>query len=146
MGFRIEVTADSIAELASKVTALAFQFQTTATEVVVHHSGKNEEPAPKATRKRVEKAPEPVEAEPAAVEAEPEPAAPVEDVAAAPEPATATFDYDADVKPLVLKLVGAKGRAAVEALFAEYGVANAQQIDPSLYGEFIDNVKAKLEA
>lgn len=141
MGFRIEVTADSIAELASKVTALAFQFQTTATEVVVHHSGKNEEPAPKATRKRVEKAPEPVEAAPAAVEAEPEPAAPVEDVAAAPK-----FDYDADVKPLVLKLVGAKGRAAVEALFAEYGVANAQQIDPSLYGEFIDNVKAKLEA
>jgi hypothetical protein len=127
MAYKIEVTADSLSELAGKVLALAAQFQVTQAEAPVAKA-----PARKA--KAAEPAPEPVAAapEPEAAAPEPEPT---------PEPETATLDFDKDVAALVLETLAVKGRDVVSGILSQFGVAKASQLDEKLWPELIAALK-----
>lgn len=120
MAYKIEVTADSLSELAGKVLALAAQFQVTQAEAPVAKA-----PARKA--KAAEPAPEPVAAAP-----EPEPT---------PEPEAPALDFDKDVGALVLETLAVKGRDVVSGILGQFGVAKASQLDEKLWPELIAALK-----
>lgn len=127
MAYKVEVTADSLSELAGKVLALAAQFQTTQAEAPVAKA-----PARKA--KAAEPAPEPVAAapEPEAAAPEPEPT---------PEPEAPALDFDKDVAALVLETLAVKGRDVVSGILSQFGVAKASQLDEKLWPELIAALK-----
>ena len=127
MAYKIEVTADSLSELAGKVLALAAQFQVTQAEAPVAKA-----PARKA--KATEPAPEPVAPEP---DPEPEAVAPEP----TPEPEAATLDFDKDVAALVLETLAVKGRDVVSGILSQFGVAKASQLDEKLWPELVAALK-----
>ncbi len=124
MAYKVEVTADSLSELAGKVLALAAQFQTTQAEAPVAKA-----PARKA--KAAEPAPEP-DPEPEAVAPEPEPT---------PEPEAPALDFDKDVAALVLETLAVKGRDVVSGILSQFGVAKASQLDEKLWPELVAALK-----
>lgn len=144
MAYKIEVTADTLSELAGKVLALAAQFQTT----VLPPAALAEPDAPK-PRKAKAKGPEPVRenADPAEVgnEQSSEGSAvqkssgetPTETSSSHSEP----LDFEKDVAPLVLETVAAKGRAAVSEVLDRFGVERASQIDEHLWPELVTALK-----
>lgn len=123
MAYKIEVTADSLSELAGKVLALAAQFQVTQAEAPVAKA-----PARKA--KAAEPAPEPVAPEPEIVAPEP-----------TPEPEAPALDFDKDVAALVLESLAVKGRDVVSGVLSQFGVAKASQLDEKLWPELIAALK-----
>ena len=127
MAYKIEVTADSLSELAGKVLALAAQFQVTQAEAPVAKA-----PARKA--KAAEPAPEPVAPEP---DPEPEAVAPEP----TPEPEAPALDFDKDVAALVLETLAVKGRDVVSGILGQFGVAKASQLDEKLWPELIAALK-----
>jgi len=127
MAYKIEVTADSLSELAGKVLALAAQFQVTQAEAPVAKA-----PARKA--KAAEPAPEPVAPEP---DPEPEAVAPEP----TPEPEAATLDFDKDIAALVLETLAVKGRDIVSGILSQFGGAKASQLDEKLWPELIAALK-----
>ena len=127
MAYKVEVTADSLSELAGKVLALAAQFQVTQAEAPVAKA-----PARKA--KAAEPAPEPVAPEP---DPEPEAVAPEP----TPEPEAATLDFDKDVAALVLETLAVKGRDVVSGILSQFGVAKASQLDEKLWPELVAALK-----
>lgn len=153
MSIKIEVSGDSIGEVADKLLALggmlAVAMNTTAAPV--------EAPGeqPKATRARKAKAEPVADVAPAAAETvtgtgsttEIEDAAPASD----PEPteaATASspaadeqtpppLDFDKDVTPAVLNAVETHGRDKVAELLGQFGVARAGQLDEARWVELL---------
>ena len=112
--YRIEITADTLAELAGKALSLAAKLNTgTATEAPVPVKG--------ATSAKIDPVmPEVAEAAPAP-EPTPEPTPPAS--ASEPEVSSETL------RALVLKLVASKGREACEEVLSRFGVAKASDID-----------------
>jgi len=49
----------------------------------------------------------------------------------------ATLDIEADVRPLILKVVTARGKPVMEELLSRFGVAKASQIEPALLPELV---------
>jgi cell pole-organizing protein PopZ len=141
MTYRIEITADSLAELAGRVSALAAQLQaTTAPAAYV---------APKAQKKTAAVMAELAALVATAPEAAPEPAAVLHEVPPftltvepvfepAPEPAAVVeYDVQRDILPRVLRFVELRGRDAVEALLAQFGVARASHVPVEQRGELV---------
>ena len=129
MAYKVEVTADSLSELAGKVLALAAQFQVTQAEAPVAKA-----PARKA--KAAEPAPEPVAPEP-----DPEPEAVAPEPEPTPEPEAAALDFDKDVAALVLETLAVKGRDVVSGILSQFGVAKASQLDEKLWPELVAALK-----
>lgn len=68
----------------------------------------------------------------------------IEKAAATPTPAAdKPLNYDTDVKPVALKLIGANRPKFVE-LLAKYKVDNAVKLKPEQYKGFVADVKAAL--
>lgn len=114
--YRIEITADTLSELAGKALSLAAKLNTgTATEAPAPVKG--------ATPAKIDPVmPEVAEAAPA-----PEPTPP----ASASEP-----EVSADtLRALVLTLVAKRGRDACEEVLSRFGVAKASEIDPDRAAE-----------
>jgi hypothetical protein len=130
MSYKIEVTADSLSELAGKVLALAAQFQ--AVPAIVHHSGVK----PKAD-KPVKAAKAPAAEEPKAEEVKVE-AAKVE------EPKAPTYDFNTDISPLVLRVAAEKGRPAIAELLSQFGVERASNVPAEQFGELLNALKDAL--
>jgi hypothetical protein len=141
MPYKIEVTADSLSELAGKVLALAAQFQ--AVPVIVHHSGVK----PKAAKPVVvvkEAAEEaPVDPTPA-----PKSAPPVEATESQPTtpeasstPAERVYDFNTDISPLVLRVAAEKGRPAIAELLSQFGVERASNVPTEQFGELLNALK-----
>ena len=121
MPYKIEVTADSLSELAGKVLALAAQFQTTSTP---------EQP----------KADKPVKA-PVAQEPEAQDPAPEEVEEAKVEEAKApTYDFNTEISPLVMRVAREKGRTVIGDLLAQFGVERASNVPAELHGELYDTL------
>jgi hypothetical protein len=119
MPYKIEVTADSLSELAGKVLALAAQFQVTSMP---------EQPVtPKAKPVKAAKAPvvEEVKTEEPKVEA-----------AKAP-----TYDFNTDISPLVLRVAAEKGRPAIAELLSQFGVERASNVPTEQFGELLNALK-----
>ena len=149
MTYRIEITADSLTELAGRVAALAVQLQTQHAPVIVNHVGK-------APRKAAPVA-EPVAlvAEPVALVAEPvalvvEPVAlVVEPVALVVEPvapAAVVYDPVVDIAPRVLAYVALRGRDAMLELLSQFGVERASHVPPEHHAELVALLDAAINA
>lgn len=60
----------------------------------------------------------------------------VEALTAAPE-----IDYLTVVKPAVLAYIAANGRQSINPILADFGITNAQQLEPSRYADFLEALK-----
>ena len=142
MTYRIEITADSLTELAGRVAALAVQLQTQHAPVIVNHVGK-------APRKAAPVA-EPVAlvAEPVALVAEPV-ALVVEPVALVVEPvapAAVVYDPVVDIAPRVLAYVALRGRDAMLELLSQFGVERASHVPAEHHAELVALLDAAINA
>ena len=138
MTYRIEIAADSLAELAGRVAALAAQLQAQQIPVIVHHVGK-------APRKAA-----PV-AEPVALVAEPvaeyvAPEVRENPVAEPAAPAAAEYDLTLDIHPRILAYVKRHSREAVEAILAQFGAARASEVPVEHHGELVAILDAAINA
>lgn len=168
MTIKIEVTGESIAEVSDKLLAIGGSLRATvsydadnaAREAL--QAERNEKPATKTPKSKAAKEapekdtgePQPAPAaEPSAPTAETTASSPAESPAsaspAATEPETTAgepLDYDGFVAPLVMRAVREVGRDPIIALFSEYGVAKAAEIDDARMPEFVARVQDLLEA
>ena len=131
MTYRIEITADSLAELAGRVSALAVQLQTQHAPVIVHH----------ASVKPVALVAEPVAlvAEPVAPEVRENPVAPA-------TPAAVVYDPVVDIAPRVLAYVALRGRDAMLELLSQFGVERASHVLPEHHAELVALLDAVINA
>ena len=113
--YKIEITADTLSELAGKVMSLAVKLHPTADVERAY--------APPA---------EPVEINPVAPAA-PEPAA--------PEPAAPALSFEKDVAPVVLRAVATKGKPFVEGIMTQFGVERASQLPAERWPELITHLE-----
>ena len=128
MSYRIEITADTLAELAGKAASLAAKLNTgTATEAPAR-TAPAPTPKPELVHTPVIEAPAPAP--------EPEPEAPAADVP----------DFDTVVTPLVLKLVEVKGKPAAQEVLGRFGVVKASQLDSDKWAELVDAINDELAA
>lgn len=135
MSYRIEITADTLAELAGKAASLAAKLNTgTATEAPARavDNGVALTAAPHPVNVAVEV---PEDISPAAVETV-EVEAPAADVP----------DFDTVVTPLVLKLVEVKGKPAAQEVLGRFGVVKASQLDSDKWAELVDAINDELAA
>jgi len=156
--YKIEITADTLAELAGKAMSLAAKLNTgTATKgsllnSVAHpigdvHVSEDADISPAA----LETVEVEVEvAEEAAVNPTPEePASSGQTEASAPPTeekpsASAELDFDLDVAPVVLRAVAAKGKPFVQDILSEFGSVRASQLDAALWPELITRLEAEI--
>lgn len=137
MTYRIEIDADTLAELAGKVLALAAQLNS--------QPGENEAaPKPKkAKAEKVEEAGNEPKSAPVAEAIDSQPTTEEPSSTPAPAPsASEPLDFDKDVAPAVLALVAAKGKPAVQDILSEYGVERASQVDEDLWPELVATLRA----
>ena len=121
--YKIEITADTLTELAGKAMSLAVKLNSgTATEPAVY--------APPA---------EPVEINPVAP-TPPVSITPAKTEEVMPESSAPALNFDTDVAPVVLRAVATKGKPFVEAAMAEFGVERASQLDAARWAELIDRL------
>ena len=127
--YKIEITADSLSELAGRALALAVQLRGAA-DPVMPEVRYGATPAPTAGPVSATvtvapvAAPEPVAPEPAPEQA-PEPA---------PEQAADTAER---LRTLILATVATKGRETVAAMLEQFGVARGSQLSPEQAAEMI---------
>ena len=128
MTYRVEITADSLVELAGRVSALAAQLQATTAPhaYVAPVPVKDPTPAKTAANKIV--------ALMAAAAAEP----------VAPVAAPAALDFDTEVAPHVLELVKAKGKPAAQDILSQFGVEKASLLDPVRWPKLVAALKGAL--
>lgn len=151
MSYKIEITAGSLSELGGKLLALASQFHTLPVDPVMPEVKEATKSTKKATKGKAEEADASIAAgtgsTTAKAEERPEPApeatAPAEPsatesaVEAATEAAPPPLDFAEDVAPLVLRVVASKGKPAVQAILAQFGVERASEVDDKLWPELI---------
>ena len=125
MSYRIEITADTLAELAGKAASLAAKLNSTVDNGVALVS------APHPVNPAVEV---PEDISPAALET-----VEIEAPAAAP-----TLDYKSQVAPLVLKLVEVCGKPAAQRVLDQFGAAKASDIAPERWPELIGMINAEM--
>ena len=132
--YKIEITADTLAELAGKAMSLAVKL----------NSGAATEPAAskadfEQARRMVDEAfPFLREVADPAPEA-PAPAAPAPEAPVAEAPA---LSFEKDVAPVVLRAVATKGKPYVEGIMTEFGVVRASQLDAARWAELIERLEA----
>ena len=141
--YKIEITADTLAELTGKVTALAAKLNTA------------EAPPRYVGPLTGEAEPEVAEAAPA----DPTPApksAPVAEVSdnqqptpeassiPAPVASASELDFDTDVTPYVLQVVKEKGKPVAQEILSQFGVEKASLLDPALWPELVNALKGAL--
>lgn len=153
MAYRIEITAETLAELAGKTLALAAQFQTTAADPVMPEvkaatrkakPAKVEEPQADEGNAPSEVASSgPTEASPTA-ENTPEPnsstTSNTERPSETPE-AAREIDVIRDVQPLVLSAIAKTSKERISALIQTYGAERVTQLDPSKLPALIEELK-----
>lgn len=138
MSYRIEITADTLAELAGKAASLAAKLNTgTAIEAPSN-------PIMPELREVAEAAPvDPTQAPKSAPVAEASESQPTtEELSSTPAPAT--LDYKTEVAPLVLKLVEVSGKPAAQRVLDQFGAAKASDISPDLWPELVAVIKAEM--
>lgn len=149
---RIEVTGDSIPEVADKLLALGRSLKATASydaDNAAREALQVERDAkPKATRKaKAEEAkPEADAGEPGTVgPAETEPSTGSSDdtnaSTASTSPSEPALDFDKDVAPVVLDAVAAIGKDKVVELIGQFGAARASEVDPAQWPELVALLK-----
>jgi hypothetical protein len=147
MTYRIEITADSLAELAGRVAALAVQLQASAAPLAYAAPVVVKDPTPAKTAAKKIAAQmaaagfglaEPV-AEDAAPEVRENPVAPA-------APAAVVYDPVVDIAPRVLAYVALRGRDAMLELLSQFGVERASHVPPEHHAELVALLDAAINA
>jgi hypothetical protein len=128
---KIEVTGNSLGELADKLIAIGDSLRLKDNERIADKEwwdARKQAKAEKAYAPPVE----PVEINLVA---------PMADVPAPAADAPA-LSFDKDVAPVVLRAVATKGKPFVEAAMAEFGVERASQLDATRWGELIERLES----
>ena len=130
---KIEVTGNSIPEVADKLLAIGASLQGITTTM----------PAEVAEAAPVDPTPAPKSAPVADVtESLPTTAEPFSTVA--PAVSVSELDFELDVAPVVLRAVGTKGKAFVQDVLSEFGSARASQLAVDLWPELIARLEAEM--
>ena len=141
---KIEVTGNSIPEVADKLLAIGASLQGTTPTAFPRG----------ATKAELEKGDRPIDREipflarksaPVAdvTESLPTTAEPFSTVAPAAS-VSETLSFETDVTPVVLAVVQTKGKPVVEEILAQFGVARASQLDPARWPELVAALQDKL--
>lgn len=160
MTIRIEVTGDSLPEVADKLLAIGSSLRNQAS-YEADNAVREELQAKRSAAPRKTKKVEPVTEEEDAgnssasadTEASSSPASSQDSgdeksdsgqtAPADASPSDAPeLDFDKEVAPVVIDAVQRLGKPAVSALLSEFGVERASEVDPSLYGELVERLKA----
>jgi hypothetical protein len=62
----------------------------------------------------------------------------------APAPSASELSFETDVTPVVLAVVQTKGKPVVEEILSQFGVARASQLDPARWPELVAALKDQL--
>lgn len=136
MSYRIEITADTLAELAGKAASLAAKLNSeTSPQGVAEAAPVNPTPAAESAPTAM------VPASSSITTAETSTPAPAPE-----EPATDVPDFDAVVTPLVLKLVEVKGKPAAQEMLERFGVVRASQLSSDRWQELVDAINDEIDA
>jgi len=136
MTYRIEIKAETLAELAGKAYAFAVGVQSTIASV--NHVSREEIASfsvPLSNMTVVHSEPE--VAEEAPVDPTPAPKS-------APSASASELNFDTDVAPIVLQVVKDKGKPVVQEILEQFGVERASTLDPSRWPELIAQLKDAL--
>jgi hypothetical protein len=134
---KIEVTGNSIPEVADKLLAIGASLQGITTTIPAEAA----EAAPVDPTPALKSAPvaEVSESQPTTKEASSTPAASAsedEELEVVDLP-IATLDFETVVRPLVLKVVEVRGKPVMEEMLSRFGVAKASMIEPALLPELV---------
>ncbi len=147
--YKIEITAETLAELAGKAMLFAVKLNTvTATESVPAVKGatpvETVEVAPEVAEEApVDPTPAPKSA-PAAEAVESPPTTEQPSTTPAPSASASELNFDTDVAPIVLQVVKEKGKPVAQEIIGQFGVEKASLMDPALWPELVDRLKAAL--
>lgn len=151
---KIEITGNSIAEVADKLLAIGSSLQTTPAPLIVQGAPAEAPKAKKAptAMKHVEPevaevaaAPEPQASAPAATVEEPAPSTIADTPTAAPAPSAPEPLLSADaLRDLVLSVVRVKGRDAMVSVLDTFGAAKASDVPPEQMPELVAALEALL--
>lgn len=127
--YKIEITADTLAELSGKVLAIGASLQGT---IAVYDT-----PARKTPPKTTEVMPEVVVAH-SSIEDEPI------EVVDLPVAETPAIDFDAEIRAPALKVVEKCGKPALEKILASFGVVKASHLAPERMPELLAELNKAL--
>jgi hypothetical protein len=149
---KIEVTGNSIPEVADKLLAIGASLRASGAPVEVakealvdptlnRPTSDASVPSPNTSRGTYYPTPksvpvaEAIESQPTTTEASstPAPAAPASEL-----------DFELDVAPVVLRAVSSKGKSFVQDILSEFGSVRASQLAPSLWPELIARLEAEM--
>jgi hypothetical protein len=146
--YKIEITADTLAELSGKVLSLASKLMTgTATEA--GQGVAKVAPTPKPAPAAVETASSPSDTVIASPDTTAQPETSTSNDVSAASSASEdeelevvdlpidTLDFETDVRPMVLKVVEKCGKPVMEEILSRFGVAKASMIEPALLPELV---------
>jgi hypothetical protein len=133
--YKIEITADTLAELSGKVLSLASKLMTgTATEGVrgftkaeMEGNAPQKLNTPKSALVATVTESQPTTTEPSSTPADVEELE-VVDLPMAEAPA---LDFNTDIRTLALDLVSKRGKPALEKILADFGVVKASHLEPA---------------
>ena len=159
--YKIEITADTLAELAGKTAALAAKLNTgTATEApryvgpltseaepeVAEAAAVDPTPSsPPATATNTTQSSELALKSAAAAEAsESQPTTAEPSFTPAPAASASELNFDTDVAPYVLQVVKEKGKPVAQEILSQFGVEKASLLEPHLWPELVEMLKGAL--
>ena len=142
---KIEVTGNSIGEVADKLLAIGASLQRTVSN-----------DADNTAREALQAKRDAAKAEVAEAAPAPLPASPVEETASSSAedkvssgpteatPPAGELNFDTDVAPYVLQVVKEKGKPVAQEILSQFGVEKASLLDPTLWPELVQQLKDAL--
>lgn len=141
--YKIEITADTLAELAGKTATLAAKLNTGNATEAPRYVGPltgEAEPEGKAPTASADTAAS------SAPDTTPENSTQTSDTGpSATKTASPTkLDFDTDVAPYVLQVVKEKGKPVAQEILSQFGVDRASLLEPHLWPELVEQLKGAL--
>jgi hypothetical protein len=137
---KIEVTGNSIPEVADKLLAIGASLRASTAVLPIANGGTGaqtlEEVMEVAEAAPVDPTPAPKSA-PVAEVSESQPTTTEPSSTPAPAASVSELSFETDVTPVVLAVVQAKGKPVVEEILSQFGVARASQLDPARWPELL---------
>jgi hypothetical protein len=142
---KIEVTGNSIPEVADKLLAIGASLQ--GIKSTMPHAWSDIKPDADVILEVAEAAPVDPTSSTSAIVADvlsSQPTTKEPSITPAPASSASELSFETDVTPVVLAVVQTKGKPAVEEILSQFGVARASQLDPARWPELVAALKDQL--
>ena len=142
---KIEVTGNSIPEVADKLLAIGASLQ--GIKSTMPHAWSDIKPDADIILEVAEAAPVDPTSSTSAIAADvlsSQPTTREPSTTPAPAPSASELSFETDVTPVVLAVVQTKGKPVVEEILSQFGVARASQLDPARWPELLAALKDQL--